>query len=148
MYTILWDTNSKNTYLRKQVHRSRVDANRDGVVVPITVDDYCTTSKAEAASALINIGVRPSDGSGVDASLSSSTYLIDELDFYDESYMLDTSEDESDDEDGDDDSTFTEEEQEEEGGRTTSTSTQQPHSSKKSQRPQPTDGNDSGNAEY
>ncbi|KAG8230528.1 hypothetical protein J437_LFUL011530 [Ladona fulva] len=64
--------------IRKQVAASRLEADRDNVVVPITLEDYCIKTK-----------VKPPENS------------VDMTDFYDDDYDLDDDED-SDMEDDDD----------------------------------------------
>jgi ubiquitin-conjugating enzyme E2 R len=70
---------------RKQVSAARLEAEKDGVVVPLTLEDYCIKTK-----------VKPPEHS------------VDMTDFYDDDYDLDEEDDEDDDsgdgdyEDGDD----------------------------------------------
>ncbi|PNF30803.1 Ubiquitin-conjugating enzyme E2 R1 [Cryptotermes secundus] len=71
--------------IRKQVSAARLEAEKDGVVVPLTLEDYCIKTK-----------VKPPEHS------------VDMTDFYDDDYDLDDEDDEDDDsgdgdyEDGDD----------------------------------------------
>ena len=64
---------------RKQVSAARLEAEKDGVVVPLTLEDYCIKTK-----------VKPPEHS------------VDMTDFYDDDYDLDD-EDEEDDDSGDGD---------------------------------------------
>ena len=66
--------------IRKQVQAARLEAEKDGIKVPLTLEDYC-----------IKTAKTPSN--------SSSNHVIEMSDFYDDDYDLDDYDDDEDDED-------------------------------------------------
>lgn len=71
---------------RRQVENSRIEAEKDGVVVPLTLEEYCVKPKVASASS---------------SSHHRHAELLDSMDFYDEFY--DYGDDDDDENNGGDD---------------------------------------------